>query len=375
MSSSDASRRRGAFALLVRVAVFMLLFVGICEVWFRVVMPAAMTPNNFQRDPVTMYRFDPAGSITGLYTVGRLCLPGGMWRINLAGWNSSVEYHSLAERDRHPLISVVGDSYIEGYLTDTDEHVDAYLPKMLPGTESYAFGVSAWYLEQYVATCRYARSRFEPAVLVIFANEGDVRDSLQQDGAAFPYWWQIARRGDSFVEVPPQGAYVLSPRVALAKKSALIDYLRYNAKVELPGVRAASIPQPSVGGGFDAARRRDEGWQKLFPAADFMIGNLCEQNPGVPVVFVWDDGRRYMRPEEVARTPLLPDGRAIREVCQRRPQCHFLDLRLLFAGDWAAHRMRFEAADGGHWNGRTNRLIAQEVADYIESRGLLPTAD
>jgi hypothetical protein len=370
MSSSEA-RRRGALALLVRVAVFALVFVGAGEVWFRVVMPAAMTPNNYQQDPATMYRFDPAGGPTGLYTVGRLCLRGGTWRINRAGWNSDVQYLSPAERERRPLVAVIGDSYIEGYLTDTDEHVDAYLPRMLPGTVSYAFGVSAWYLEQYVATSRYARPRFQPAVLVIFVNAGDVRESLQNDGAAVPYWWQIAPRGDSFVEVPPAQAYILSPRVALAKKSALVSYLRYNAKVALPGVRGASIPQPAAEDHDAEEGGRDEGWQDLLPAADFMIGTLCAQNPETPVVFVWEDGRRYMKEADVARAPLLPDGRAIREACRGRAQCHFLDLRLLFARDWATHHERFEAADGGHWNGRTNRLIAREVADYIKREGLL----
>ena len=69
---------------------------------------------------------------------------------------------------------------------------------------------------------------------------------------------------------------------------------------------------------------------------------------------------------------MLPDGHAVLEACDGRSQCSFIDLRSVFARDWAAHRVRFEAADGGHWNAYANRLIARTLADFIEKNGLLP---
>ena len=61
------------------------------------------------------------------------------------------------------MVALFGDSYIEGFLTDVDQHVDAYLPELLsPSSDAYAFGGSGWYLEQYVATLAMLRSATSP---------------------------------------------------------------------------------------------------------------------------------------------------------------------------------------------------------------------
>jgi hypothetical protein len=372
----SSSKPRGPIRLLLSLALFGLVFAGVAEVWFRTVMPACETPLSFQQQPPTIQRFDPIGPINGLYTVGRLCRSGGEWRTNSAGWNSSVDYVSAAERKR-PLIALFGDSYIEGFLTDADQHIDAYLPEMLPGTDSYAFGLSGWYLEQYVAVSRYASEYFQPEVLVIFINVADVSDSLRENGIHSPFWWQVGARGASFEEFPPTAVYTASRKAALAKKSALINYLRYNAKLALPGMRNAAIPQPATSVGAPgegvangAMPPADDAWRDLLPAADFMVGRLCDQHPGTPIVFVACSDR-YLPVQDIAGAPLFPDGQAVRVACQVRPQCSFIDLRYAFSRDWASHHLRFEAADGGHWNAYANRLVARTLAGFVTQNELL----
>ena len=41
---------------------------------------------------------------------------------------------------------------------------------------------------------RYAEERFQPDVLVIFVDDGDVSESLRENGVISPYWWQIWRQ-------------------------------------------------------------------------------------------------------------------------------------------------------------------------------------
>lgn len=372
----SSSKPRGPVWFLVRVAVFLLVFGMVAEVWFRTVMPASETPFSYQREPATMYRFDPRQSTTGLFTYGRLCRPGGEWRVNDAGWNSAVEYVSTDER-QEPMIALLGDSFIEGHYTDVDEHVDSYLPGMLPGTVSYAFGISGWYLEQYVAASRYAEERFQPEVLVIFLGVADVSDSVRENGMPSPYWWQIGARGESFEELPPEDAYTLSPKLALAKKSALFRYLRYNAKLSLPGQGDAVVAQPETEA--EAATQDDaasteapaeDEWRSLLKAADFMVERLCTQHPGTPVVFAVK-GDRYLRTEDIASIPLSAEGRAVRAACAGRPQCSLLDLRYAFSRDWATNGIEFEAADGAHWNAHANLVVARAIADHIRRNGLL----
>ena len=373
MSSSRSGR---PLRFLVRAAVFVLVFGVVAEVWLRTVMPASETPVSYQQQPATILRFDPHGPTSGLYTVGRLCLRGGRWRINNAGWNSAVDYAPAAER-RRPLIALFGDSYIEGMLTDTDQHIDAYLPRMLPGVDSYAFGYSGWYLEQYVAVSRFARPRFLPDVLVIFIDGADVSDSLRENGVPSPFFWQIGARGASFEELPPTASYAPSRKQVLAKKSALVNYLRYNAKLTLPGVRKAAIPQPATGAGAPSeddavgvVAPADDAWRDLVPAADFMVGRLCEQHPGTPIVFVAHSDR-YLPVQDIVRTPLFPDGQAVEAACKGRRQCSFIDLRNAFSVDWARNGVPFESADGGHWNAYGNRLVARTLADFITENSLL----
>lgn len=368
------SRTRGPIRFLLSVAVFLLVFGVVAEVWFRIVMPASETPFSYQQDPATVYRFEPKLLTSGQYTIGRLCLRAGEWRVNLAGWNSTRDYVSAAERGR-PMVALFGDSYIEGFLTDADEHIDAYLPEFLPGADCYAFGLSGWYLEQYVAVSAYAEERYQPDVLVIVVGGGDVRSSLREHGSESPYWWQIGARGESFEELPPTAAYAVDPRLVLAKKSALFRYLRYNAKLPLPGMQGAAVPQPAAdttasAKGIATSAAADGEWRELLPAADFMVETLCRQHPGTPIVFAAKSDR-YLPLNDIAQTPLLPDARAVRAACQGRPQCSFLDLRYAFSRDWAANGITFEAADGAHWNAHANRVVARALARHIRANGLL----
>ena len=146
------------------------------------------------------------------------------------------------------MIALFGDSYIEGFLTDVDQHVDAYLPQHAARHCAYAFGVSGWYLEQYVAVARYVHARFQPDVLVIFIDDGDVTDSLRENGVSSPFWWQIGARGSRSRSFRPLRVYTVSRKRSLAKKSALVDYLRYNAGLTLPGMRNAGVAQPAARG-------------------------------------------------------------------------------------------------------------------------------
>jgi GDSL-like Lipase/Acylhydrolase family len=355
---------------LLRSAVFLLVFTALAEVWLRTVTPASEVPLGFEDPGSRIVRFDRSGQPQGLFTVGRLARRGGEWRINNAGWNSAVDYAPSASRDR-PLIALFGDSYIEGFLSDADKHVDAYLSRMLkPATDVYAFGHSGWYLEQYVATSRYAASRFQPDLLVIFIGGDDVTASIREAGVVSPYLWQVSDVGGRFVEVPPVAIYNPSGKMRLSRHSAIVRYLRYNAALVLPGMQNAAIPQPAASAGPTGSA---DAWRGLLPAADFMVGRLCADHPDTPIVFV-SYNQRYLPVAAVGRTPSFPDALAVQAASKGRSQCHFLDLDRAFSVDWATNHRRFEAADGGHWNAYANRLVARAVAAFLVSHGLINAA-
>ena len=370
----SSSRPRGPLSLLLRVAVFLLVFGVLAEVWLRTVIPASQTPLSYQQDPSTVFRYDPHGPTAGHISHGRLCRDRGAWHVNAAGWNSEVDYQAAASRGR-PLVALFGDSYIEGFYTDVDEHVDTYLPEMLPGTDSYAFGLSAWYLEQYVAASRYARERFAPDVLVVFIGRDDVSDSLRENGTPRPTCgrsprtappsrrsprptstrpaarpaWPRSRRSSATCATTPSSrcrACAAGRSRSPKRRPGLRRRPRLRRAAAAPAAAAAAAAAPLESGGAGSPEAQaDDAWRDLLPAAEFMIDRLLADHPDTPVVFVAHSDR-YLPPEDIAGAPLFPDARAVQEAVRARPQCSFVDLRYAFSRDWAAHGVRFEAADG-----------------------------
>ena len=363
---------------LLRLLVFLLVLTAVLEVWFRMVTPAAEIPMSYFDPRAKIDRFDPEGPSEGLFTVGRLARRAGEWRVNNAGWISAVDYFPSAERSK-PLIAIFGDSYIEGFLSDVQQHVDVELQEALAARyDVYAFGKSGWYLEQYVATARYVSLEFQPSILVIFVAGDDVKASLRENGTSSAKWFQLGTEDTGFVEVAPTvGQSRLTSLKRAVNYSASARYLLFNAKLRLPWEAQPAIENPaseskqqqgnaSAGGEFQGT---DAEVQKLLPAAQFMVTTLCEENPGISIVFV-GDGPRYLLSDEINPATMNPDVAAIQKASESFSSCHFLDLRRVFSEDWASHHRRFESIDESHWNPYGNQVVAQALAAFLVSEGL-----
>ncbi|MBN1631014.1 MAG: SGNH/GDSL hydrolase family protein [Thermoleophilia bacterium] len=377
-----SSSRRGPIAFLVRAAIFLVLFAGVAEVWLRTVVPAAEHPAYYQESEWNVLQYDTRSPSTGLNTVGRLALGRGQWRVNDDGWISPIEYLSPAERDGQ-LVALIGDSFIAGYQTDVDEHVDPFLSQTLgAGVDVYAFGQGGWYLEQYRAVSRYVTATYAPDLLIVFIGKKDVMNSIRDNGVVSPYMWQISVSGHGFNEVPPTRTYSF-PRVAQwARLSAIVRYLRYNAKVALPGMQNVAIagevdPEDAAGGGAagdDAVPSTEAAdWRGLLPAAQYVVDGLCAENPGTPVLFAvrGSPDEWYLSLDELADTPAVADALAVQAACAEHPDCHYLDLRVAFCQDWTVNHHRFVTTDGVHWNAYANQLVAQTLAEFLQEENLL----
>jgi hypothetical protein len=365
------SSSKGPMAFLLRLLVFLVIFAGIGEVWFRTVTPGCESPTYYQDTVWNIRRHDPGGPTEGLWTVGRLAARGGHWRVNNDGWISAQDYLPAAERDR-PLVGLLGDSLLQGFFADVDQHVDTYLSSALGGeADVYTFAAGGWYLEQYVAVSRYVGEAYAPDVLVIFIDNHDVHDSVRDYGVLSTYMWQIASSGTGFDEVAPTGEYVASRLAAPVRRIALLNYLRYNAGVSLPGMAGATTAQDMDGDdGGGAGTQSADAWRELVPAAEYMVGLLHDEHPGVPIVFA-AYGEKYLSVDQIAGTPLYADALAVQQACQGISDCYFLDLREAFSRDWAANHIRLEAADGDHWNARADEVVAGAVAALIRQQGLI----
>ena len=359
--------------------VFVALFLAVSEVWLRYVTPASEQPAQHQNRTSLVYSFDPHTAHSGLYTVGRIPRRVATWHVNNAGWMSPYQY--VRRQPGGALVALFGDSYVEGFNVPQAQHLDVDMHRRLgPQVPVYAFGLSGWYLEQYAATARYVRATYDPSVIVILIGDGDVSASLSSEGE-YPYWYHVTPSGSGYREVPPSKVLVESRKANLARKVALLRYLRYNAKVQLPFVHGNDVQGAPINGAADAgvgastpgsaiAPSQRSLVEAQLPVARFLVDRLCVDNPGVPIVFAVR-GARYLPVGAVSGAALAPEMEALREACAGHMQCHFLDLRMAFSLDWARHHEGFEALDGAHYNAHADAVAAQAIVAYIDAHGLL----
>ena len=353
---------------IVRVGVFCIVLAIVAEVFFRTIVPATSLPVSAMDPANEIFRFDSTWVTSGTNTHGRFGLRPADWRVNNAGWNSLLDYSPPAEKKR-PRIAVLGDSFIEGFPTNVDEHVDAYLQEFAKGAaDVYAFGRSGWYLAQYVALARYAGEDFAPDVYVIFLNYHDLQDSLRENGVKTPYAYQITQDGASFRELKPPVHFVTSARSRLLRRSAIVRYVRGNlgltwgrvgdviedANLRPPGAEAPAEKVP------DLVQR----------ATDYMVARLVEEHPDSEFLFVVDTDRDRIYaglPVESRR----PEFDALKHAARGHPTVHYLDLDAVFRDAYARDRRRFDGADGTHWDPYGNRVVAEAVYDFVRANRLL----
>ncbi|MGI5940394.1 MAG: hypothetical protein ACOX8V_06915 [Thermoleophilia bacterium] len=365
------------FRFFVRLVAFILLLGCTSEVVFRTVIHASQLPLSHFDTTFKIDKYDPEWHTTGLLTYGRLGTPAGFWRINNAGWISAVDYLPPPERSL-PLIAILGDSYIEGLLSDVDKHVDRYLSTALAGRyDVYSFAKSGWYLQQYVAVARYVKQCYQPSLLVIFVNRRDVSSSLRENGVQSPKWFQLGIAGTTFQEIPPT-AYEsrLTSLKHAVNSSATARYLLFNAGMEISGLGEAPIKDANLQDNDSPAPKTTDNQPTgesnlaLLRPAKFMVDQLCAENPDTNIVFV-ADGPRYLSPAQLTANQMEPDAAAIQMACRANPQCYFLDLRHAFSADWQRHHRQFESVDGHHWSAYGNQVVAQALAEFLKNAGLV----
>jgi hypothetical protein len=357
------------FRFIARCVAFVVILGVVAEIFFRTVIPAASLPGSYMGRHDEIFRFDTTWVTSGKNTRGRFGLRPTTWRVNNVGWNSPFDYTSTGQTGR-PLIALLGDSYIEGFPVNSDQHLEVYLHRLTgDGTDVYAFGRSGWYLEQYVALSRYVDQRFAPGTFVIFLNSQDIYDSLKENGVKTPYAYQIVQKGSGFRELRPPSHFILSERTKLLRRSAIVRYVRSNLGI-LWGQKNAVIEDVNLGPGDASAGQVETASPLIQAAADFMVARLVKEHPGRRFVFVVDGDRHGLY---AGRSPAArPEFEALRRAARPYPNVHFLDLQPVFTAAYRRDHRRFEVADGNHWNAYGNQVVAQALYGDLKAHGLLP---
>lgn len=350
---------------LVRFGVFLGSLLLLLElVVFRVVFPACEEPA-YVLDPEThLPRFDPSYGTSGTFTFGRVPTVGAEWRINNAGWISAFDFYPRAEGDTTFRVAVLGDSYIENFYTQLDQHIDALLDRMLgPGYEVWGFGRSGSYLFQYVVLCRELDSLYDPDLFVVFLNNNDVRSSLADMGTPTRYYYQISSTDSGYVEVPPAPFSRNRFRKHL-RHSALLRYLTANTRLGWFAEVQREARMEGLVATISEARQDTVLMAQLSDAAEYMLQTLVDEHPGKRFLFVGDAMRQHIYDGSTDSESYL-DCTIVQGICDTMPDCLFLDLTEVYRSAWERDGRRFEYDNNWHWNAYGDSVVASGVGVEI----------
>lgn len=368
--------RRAALRFLLRFGAFVVVLLVICEVFFRVVLVARQTPYPWQDETFKLQRYDVNGPRTGWFTSGRQVQQKSRWHINAEGWNSAQPYLPAGARNK-PLIAILGDSQIEAMYTEWAESLPRQLELLNDERVAvYAFGHSGYKIGQYITLARYMVARgFEPDVVLLFINRGDVSTSVDVLGGTprsantlLAWNAEAARGAPQFTEVPPTAYRTTTFRRAL-RQSAFVRYLVFNARINpLPGrqsdlaLRRVTRAQEGIAATADP---------RYAAAIRYVVRRIRALLPGAQVHFLIDADRYAIYDGEPARP--IGISPVISQVCASEG-CGVLDLTETFARRFAAEGRWFNFDHNPHWNAYGQRVIAGAVDRFLRARGDLPSA-
>ena len=347
--------RRSVKRFLAHGLLFVLGTAVVLEMFFRFVLPACDWPKGVILGS-GIRRFDSGSFTRGRFTYGRYCRGGFEWSINGQGWNSVYEYETAEERDA-PMAAILGDSYLEGFYSDVDEHIDVHLTEMFDDSVCfYTFAMSGGMLSQYVALMRYEVEQYSPDAYIVFVNASDIASSFRESGGTHPYFFQYSEAAPGcYVEERPD-ARTRNFLKNLILRSAFVRYLRGNALVPIFGGGLADgnaeLERPGNG-----PVPEDQPSPRIAAETEFLLDELSSF--GRPVLIVADCPRSWIY--EHGDEEVFDDVIALREAVEGYPGIRLVELSGYYSEAFARDGRWFSLLDNPHWDAYANRVIAEAV--------------
>lgn len=346
----------------VRVSIFLISTFFVLEVFFRIGLPARQYPLSTMDSETRIRNYQ--SSREGIFSYGALCRGKFSWRINPQGWNSRFDYFSRLERS-NPMVALIGDSYLEGFWSDLDEHIDVKLSELSGGSvDFYSFGTWGAMLSQYLVIAKDVIAKYQPAVIVIFLNEDDARGSIYTESSAFLFCHTVEMVAeDEFIMVPPAELFT-SRLVPILLHSASLRYLKTNRNLAFLARGAVVDPNANVAEieSFPAGSDTDTNINDFDEVTVAVTSYLLDQFESLDakVVFVADSPRAPIYSGEESPGSYR-DCALIEYLCRDRDDLIFIDLKPYFIEDWNEFQRMFSSEENPHWDDYGNTVVSNAI--------------
>ena len=345
----------------------LVVLVFVVEMTVTYLIPAAQFPVYYYDPEDQILRFSTNDQRDGVFTIGTMAQQRGRWRINNMGWNSAIDFVPVK---RAPRIVIIGDSYVEALQVNVEDSIAGQLRRMVsPEVEVYAFGISGASLSQYVQMARYARSHFEPDLVVINVVHNDFDESLcavkRQTGMLC-----LDDDGPAIREAPIV-PYQPNTVFRLARRSAAIRFFTANLKLtdRIQQLFARQVPYDRYNANVDAEKVTSQR-RRISKVTDYVLSTLKREMGDIPVMFLIDAPRRDIYAGTLRESSVAWLNEHLKNQCEKF-QFRFIDLTDEFSRIFDVTRIQFESEFDWHWNERGHLAAAFEVYRKLEALGLI----
>ena len=260
-----------------------------------------------------------------------------------------------------PVISVIGDSYVEALQVKNKDAFHAILDENLNSHDVYPIGISGSPLSQYLAFAEYAAEKFDPKlyVFLIISNDFDESFYSVRPFSGFHYFDEFT--GLRLVNYEP------SIIKGLARRSAFLRYLHIDLKVTTKLQRVFG----SEGTTDDnKSNKSKEFLETGRMAIERFLSGIRELSLTSNVVILLDGDREAIYSGQDKRDINKPVNILFDELGMSAkiiPNVDIIDLHNFFKSDYASNNEKFNYDYDGHWNEHGHAVVARALTDKIKA--------
>ena len=278
----------------------------------------------------------------------------------------------------HPLIGVIGDSYVEAVQVGYDDTFFGLLADRFDGkARVYSFGYSGAPLSQYLIWAQYATSEFHADYLTftIISNDFDQSIGRWKRGPGFHHY-EVCGEGDHCLQRVDFEPSMARP---IIESSALARYLIYNLKIQSLGQNISAVvgdflapggadDKPVYIANVDATVSQDRLDDSLL-AVDLFLRDVPIYT-GLPPenINFLVDGRLYDQDTTQFDESFFGIVRRYFIAQALAKGYDVVDLRPVFSERYAADGQKFESERDGHWNELGHNVAAGSLGALYEQK-------
>ena len=295
---------------------------------------------------------------TGIYSIGKFPLKGYEWKINNEGWNNKNDYFEEKNKFR---VAVIGDSYIEAFQVNVDEHYPSLVQSSLPELEIYSFGISGAPLSTYYQIAKYVSQKFNPDLFIINVVNNDYDESLY-----------ILRKRDVFTTLQNEESPKFITPSGLNQKwltnlmnmSSTFRYFYHN--LQLFHKIKSIIFEKIILKNHDIIKNnlRDKVKESMAVIVD-SIYNISSKK----ILFVIDADRHeiYHNYALIENLEVNFYRKDFLDVLDKK-SIEYIDLNDTFKDDYIKHSKQFNSNLDYHWDSYGHSIVAKEIISNLKNK-------